>query len=83
MRVKRDYFEKVKIPERFTRYLWDYKEEAPLEMLIFRVLKYGSCEEIEEIFNLYPNETYRLAMKYPDIKRGVKFWIKRWKNLLI
>ncbi|ACI21689.1 hypothetical protein [Thermodesulfovibrio yellowstonii] len=79
MRIKWDYFSKVQIPEKFARYLWDYKEESPLEILILRVLKYGSFEEVNAIFELYPEETYKIAMKYPEIKRGVKFWIKRWK----
>lgn len=82
MRIKWDYFERVGIPERFSRYLWDYRQEAPLEILILRVLKYGSFEEIKNIFELYPDETYRISMKYPEIKRGVKFWIKRWKSSL-
>ncbi|GAB5047484.1 hypothetical protein [Thermodesulfovibrio sp. TK110] len=82
MRIKWNYFEKVRIPERFAKYLWDYKEEAPLEMIILRVLKYGSFDEIEELFKLYPEETYKIAMKYPEVKRGVRFWIKRWKNSL-
>lgn len=82
MRIKWDYFEKIQISEKFSRYLWDYKERAPIEILIFRILKYGSFEEIKEIFELYPNETYKIAMKYPEIKRGVKFWIKKWKSSL-
>jgi len=82
MRIKWDYFNKVHIPKKFARYLWDYKEEAPLEILILRVLKYGDFEEIKAIFELYPDETYKITIKYPEIKRGVKFWIKRWKNSL-
>lgn len=82
MRIKWDYFEKIKIPEKFKRYLWDYKEEVSLEILILRILKYGKFEEIREIFELYPDETYKIAIKYPDVKRGVKFWIRLWKNSL-
>jgi len=80
-RIKWSYFEYVKIPEEFKLYLWDYKDKAPLEMLILRTLTYGSFEEVEKIYRLYPEETYNIAMKYPDIKRGVKFWVKRWRNL--
>ena len=79
-RIKWDYFNKVDIPEDFKIYLWDYKEKAPLEILILRVLTYGNFEEIKKIYKLYPEETYKIALKYPEIKRGVKFWIKRWKN---
>jgi len=80
-RIKWTYFKYVEIPEEFKRYVWDYKEKAPLEILILRVLTYGSFEEVEKIYKLYPEETYTITLKYPDIKRGVKFWVKRWKNL--
>ena len=79
-RVKWDYFKEVKIPEEFKIYLWDYEEKAPVEILVLRVLKYGNFEEIKKIYNLFPEETYKIAFKYHQIKRGVKFWIKRWKN---
>lgn len=82
MRIKWDYFKKTKVPDKFSCYLWEYDEEAPLEILILRVLQYGNFEEIREIFELYPEETYKIALKYPHIKRGVKFWIKKWKNSL-
>lgn len=79
MRIKLDYFDKIEIPEKFSRYLWDYKEKAPLEILIFRILNYGSFEEIKVIFELYPDEIYKIAVKYHKIKRGVNFWIKMEK----
>ncbi|MCD6221309.1 hypothetical protein J7K25_04040 [bacterium] len=79
-RVKWDYFKEVKIPEEFKIYLWDYEEKAPVEILVLRVLKYGNFDEIKKIYNLFPEETYKIAFKYHQIKRGVKFWIKRWKN---
>ncbi|WP_297212347.1 MULTISPECIES: hypothetical protein [Thermodesulfovibrio] len=79
-RIRWDFFEKVIIPEEFSKYLWDYKIEAPLEVLILRVLRYGKFEEIERIFRLYPEETETIAFKYPEIKRGMRFWIKRWKD---
>jgi hypothetical protein len=82
-RIKWDYKENVKIPEEFKVYLWEYNEIAPLEILIRRVLKYGDFEEIRKIYEMYPDEVYRIAFKYPDTKRGVKFWIKRWKDSLI
>lgn len=80
-RIKWDYFEYVEIPDEFRIFLWDYKKKAPLEILILRVLTYGNFYEIEKIYKLYPEETFKISFKYPEIKRGVKFWIKRWKNL--
>ena len=79
-RIKWDFFQFVEIPEEFKLYLWEYKDRAPLEILILRVLTYGSFEEIEKIYSIYPVETFKIAMKYPEIKRGVKFWVKRWKS---
>ncbi len=77
-RIRWDYPEKVTVPESFKRYLWEYQGEAPLEMLILRVLTYGHFEEIRSVYRAYPEETFRLAFKYPKIKRGVRFWLKRW-----
>ncbi len=81
-RIKWDYFKKVKFSYKFKRYLWEYQNTAPLEILILRVLTYGNFEEIKRLYETYPEETYKIAFKYPEIKRGVKFWIKRWKNSL-
>ncbi|MDI6713557.1 MAG: hypothetical protein QMD43_00840 [Thermodesulfovibrio sp.] len=81
-RIKWDYEEKVKIPEEFKIYLWEYEDIAPLEILIRRVLKYGNFEEIRKIYEMYPDKVYKIALKYPDTKRGVKFWIKKWKDSL-
>ncbi len=81
-RIKWDYEEKVKIPEEFKIYLWEYNEIAPLEVLIRRILKYGNFKEIRKIYEMYPIEVYKIAFKYPDTKRGVKFWIKKWKDSL-
>jgi len=79
-RIKWDFKKKVAIPPQFKRYLWDYENEASLEILIIRVFQYGNFDEIREIYQLYPQESYKIACKYEDIKRGVKFWIKRWKT---
>jgi hypothetical protein len=79
-RIMWDYEEEVKIPDKFKMYLWEYKDKAPLEILIIRILKYGDFEEIREIYNLYPEQVYKISNKYPDMKRGVRFWIRRWKN---
>jgi len=79
-RIKLEFLESTKIPEEFKIYLWEYKKEVPVEILILRVLKYGNFDEIKRIYDLFPEQTYKIAFKYPQIKRGVKFWVKRWKN---
>ncbi len=61
------------------KYLWDHRKTAPLEKIIFRVLKYGRFEEIRKLYCLYPEETYEIVEKY-DFRRGVRFWLKRFKN---
>ena len=77
-RIKWDYFEKVDIPEQLKPYLWDCEGRAPLEKLIYRTLIYGSFDDLRLIFRLYPEQTYRISLKYPDIHRGVRYWIKKW-----
>ncbi|NWF52837.1 MAG: hypothetical protein HXY47_07125 [Nitrospirae bacterium] len=82
-RIKWDFKENVEIPTMFKIYLWEYKEQAPLEMLIKRVLQYGSFDEIKRLYEMFPEQTYTVTFKYPEIKRGIRFWIKRWKNSLV
>jgi hypothetical protein len=82
-RIKWDYQRMVEIPEEFKMYLREYNKMAPLEILILRILKYGNFDEIRKIYELYPDEVYRIAFKYPDTKRDVKFWINKWKNFSI
>ncbi|MFN3739618.1 MAG: hypothetical protein ACK4TF_02960 [Thermodesulfovibrionales bacterium] len=28
----------------------------------------------------YPSETYHVSMKYFEVKKGVRFWIRLWKE---
>lgn len=79
-RIKWNYFDYVDIPKEFKKYIWDYQEKVPLEILILRVLTYGDFNELMKIYKLFPEETHKIAFKYPEIKRGVKFWVKRWRN---
>mgnify|MGYP000960760970 CR=1 FL=1 len=77
-RIKPGYTEELSIPCGMEKYLWEHKKTAPLEKIILRVLLYGKFEEIKQLFILYPKETLSTSDKYPEIKRGVRFWIKRW-----
>ncbi len=80
-RIKLKYKEWVEVPEPFKRFVWDSVDgKSPLEDIILKVLTYGRFEEIKTLFKMYPEETYDIAMRYPDIKRGVKYWVKRWKR---
>ncbi len=75
--IKPTYKEKSSIPCGMEKYLWEHKKTAPLEKIILRVLQYGSFKEKKKIYILYPSETFLTAGKYPEIKRGVRFWIKK------
>jgi len=79
-RIKWKYTQEVPVPEEWKVWLWDEGAEAPLEKLIYRVLTYGKFEDIRKLYQMYPRETYELAFRYPDIRRGVKFWLKVWHN---
>ena len=80
-RIKLTYTRSVTIPERFTPLFWDEPEgKTILEKFILRLLNYGNFEEIKWVYDSYPDETYDIAMRYPDIRRGVRFWIKLWRE---
>jgi len=80
-RIKPTYTRSVEIPERFASIFWDESQgKTILEKFILRILNYGNFEEIKWVHDNYPDETYEIAMRYPDIKRGVRFWIRLWKE---
>lgn len=81
MRIKLTYTQKVSIPPQFQMLFWDCPDKTTfLEKFILRILNYGNFEEIKWLYKKYPDECYKIALKYPDIRRGVKYWIKLWKN---
>ncbi len=79
-RIKWKYTQMVSVPKEWRVWLWDEGEKAPLEKIIYRILTYGRFEDIRRVYKMYPKETYELAFRYPDIKRGVRFWIKVWHD---
>lgn len=80
-RIRPEYTNQIGIPQGFKKYFWDCPDgKTYLEKFILRILTYGSFKEIKWIYERYPKETYNIAFKYPEIKRGVKFWIKLWKK---
>ena len=80
-RIKPIYKEWVEVPDCFRKIVWDALDgKSPLEDIILKVLMYGSFEEIKKLFKMYPEETYNVAFRYPEIKRGVRYWIKVWSD---
>ncbi|RLF48948.1 MAG: hypothetical protein DRN19_06095 [Thermoplasmata archaeon] len=79
-RIKWNYIKSIKIPESLKLYLWEYQDYAPLEILILRTLTYGSFEDIKKFTIYILKKTYKIALKYSQIKRGIKYWIERWKK---
>jgi len=81
LRLKPKFVEFVKIPKKFKPYFWDCPDNKTyLEKFIIRILTYGRFDEIKWVYKKYPQETYDVIMRYNEIKRGVKFWIKLWKE---
>lgn len=80
-RIAWKYFHPVQIPERFQKFFWDCTEGAvPLEKFILRLLTYGGFEDVRWLYQSYPQETLDVAHRYPHIKRGIKFWLKVWRD---
>lgn len=80
-RIKPSHKAFVKIPEKYKLFFWDCSEgKVILEKFILRILQYGGFEDLKWLYRNYPEETYEIAIKYPEIKRGVKFWIKWWRE---
>ncbi|NPA33862.1 MAG: hypothetical protein GXO48_02915 [Chlorobi bacterium] len=72
---------RVPIPEKWRKYLWDEPSgEAPVEKVVLRVLMYGGYEDWREVYERYPEVCKYVAENYPQIHRGVKFWIKWWED---
>ena len=58
---------------------WDeQKSIAPLEKVIMRIFDYGKFEEIKYLYGKYPKQCYDFIQRYPDVQRGIKFWINKW-----
>jgi len=78
-RIKTRFQQMVDVPADLKAYLWDHPGgKAPLEKLILRVCEYGHFGQLKTIYQQYPDECYDIINRYPDIKRGVKYWINDW-----
>jgi len=80
-RIKPRYNTWVVIPEQLTRLVWDAMDgRAPLEEMVHKVLYHGDFSDIKTIFSLYPEVTFYVVNTYPDIHRGVRYWIRKWRE---
>lgn len=80
-RITWKYFQPVRIPETYKKFLWDHAEgTVHLEKFILRILTYGGFEDVRWLYQKYPQETLDVAHRYPHIKRGIKFWLKVWRD---
>lgn len=80
-RIAWKYFQQVRIPPEYEKFFWDHMDGVvALEKFILRILTYGDFEDIKWLYQQYPEETWDIAGRYPDIKRGVRFWLKRWHD---
>lgn len=78
-RIVPRYTEKVAVAKDLQPFLWDHSDGmAPLEKLILRTFRYGDFEQLKRVYEHYPEECRDIVSRYPDIKRGVKYWIKEW-----
>ncbi len=78
-RVKMIYKQWVNVPEPFRKFVWDAMDgKAPLESIILKVLTYGKFEDIKKLYEMFPEKTLSVVERYPDIRRGVKYWIRKW-----
>jgi len=76
-RIKPQYTQKVEVPQAFRKFLWDHPTgKAPLEKVINRLLVHATFENIRWLMKYYPEATFRVTQKYPDVPRGAKFWVK-------
>ena len=78
-RIKLKYKGIVKIPKNISILFWDEPVlKVPLEKLILRVYEYGNFDEIKRIYKKYPSQCYEFSKRYPNINRGIKYWVRRW-----
>ncbi len=78
-RLKWKYTRAISYPAKYHKFLWDYSDgSAPLEIYLLRLLTYGNYENIRKLFSQFPQQTYEMIQRLPQIRWGVKFWIRKW-----
>jgi len=78
-RIVPRYTEMIEVPKDIQPFLWDHPTgKAPLEKLILRTFRYGDFGQLKRIYEHYPEACRDIVSWYPNIKRGVKYWIKDW-----
>ena len=80
-RIPMVYKDWVEVPAPFRKFVWSTLEgKVPLEDLFVKVLTYGRFEDIRELFRRYPRETRDVMERYADLRRGVRYWVRRWSR---
>lgn len=80
-RVRWAFPEPVSVPRAFAQHLWDHPDgRAPLEKLVLRVLERGGFEEIRRLYLRYPRAVESVVRRYRGLRRGVRYWIERWRR---
>lgn len=78
-RIIPKYTKMVRVPAKYAKYLWDHKGiKVPLEKYLLRMLMYGDFENVKFFFSKYPEEVHYISNQYPQIDRGVRYWINQW-----
>ena len=81
VRIPWRYHRRVHLPTAFRSLVWDeHGGTVPLEKLILRIVTYGTFDELSWVYRTYPEETFDLVQRYPDIRRGVRYWVRVWHD---
>lgn len=77
-RISPVYTEHVAVPRELRPFLWDCPDgHAPLEKVVLRALTYGSFNHLRFVCQKFPAAARRVAKTYPDLRRGVRYWVPR------
>ncbi len=80
-RIVPKYKEWVVVPEEFRAVIWDaFRGESPLEEMVYKILLYGKFHHIRRAYELYPEVVKHVAFSYPEIHRGVRYWVRKWSG---
>lgn len=72
------YIQRVAVPRELRPFMWDCPDgKAPLEKMVLRTLNYGNFAELRFVCRKFPVAARHIANTYPDIRRGVRYWVRR------
>ena len=68
----------VTIPRDIRPLLWDCPDgKATLEKVVLRAVSYGNFDQLRLVCRKFPAASRHVANTYPDIRRGVRYWVRR------